>query len=191
METNNSLIDNTDAKAPSALNIAFKWALVSFLIFVIQTMVGMYLNNGEYNPKSSGLLQLLLSIVALFFPLTMAIKEYRDKELNGFISFGGAYKTGIIYSLITSTLTILFMAVFYNFIIDFDTYIANQIDISVKLFKERGMSDAEISKTLAQMPAFTSTQWFSLCLIFFVTLIFNALADLIVSAILKRNNPNA
>ena len=83
------------------------------------------------------------------------------------------------------------MAVFYNFIIDFDTYISNQIDISVKLFKERGMSDAEISKTLAQMPAFTSTQWFSLCLIFFVTLIFNALADLIVSAILKRNNPNA
>jgi hypothetical protein len=191
METNNTLIDNNDAKAPSALNIAFKWALVSFLIFVVQTMVSIYLNNGEYNPRSSGWVQMLLSVVVLFLPITMAVKEYRDKELNGFISFGRAYKTGIIYSLITSTLTLLFMVVFYNFIIDFDTFIANQIDISVKLLKERGMSDAEISKTLAQTPAFTSTQWFSLSMVFVGTLIFNAFADLIVSAILKRNNPNA
>jgi hypothetical protein len=191
METNNTLIDNTNTKAPSALNIAFKWALVSFLLFVIQTMVSMYMNNGEYNPRSSGWVQMLAGIVILFFPITMAVKEYRDKEMDGFISFGRAFKTGFLYSLLIGCLTLLFMLVFYNFIIDFDTYMANQIDISVKLLKERGMSDADISKTLAKSPAFVSTQWFSLISVFIVTLIFNIIADLIVSAILKRNNPNA
>ena len=191
MESNNTLIDNNETKAPSAINIAFKWALVNFLLYVIQTMVSMYLNEGEYNPRAGGWLQMLLGIVILFFPLTMAVKEYRDKEMDGFISFGRAFKTGFIYALITSALTLLFMIVFYNFIIDFDTFVANQVDISVKLLKERGMSDAEISKTLSNSPAFVSQQWFSLIMVFVGTLTFNTFADLIVSAILKRNNPNA
>jgi hypothetical protein len=191
MEANNTLIDNNETKAPSAINIAFKWALVSFLLYVIQTMVSMYLNEGEYNPRAGGWLQMLLGIVILFFPLTMAVKEYRDKEMDGYISFGRAFKTGFIYALITSALTLLFMIVFYNFIIDFDTFVANQVDISVKLLKERGMSDAEISKTLSNSPAFVSQQWFSLIMVFVGTLTFNTIADLIVSAILKRNNPNA
>ena len=191
MEANNTLIDNNETKAPSAINIAFKWALVSFLLYVIQTMVSMYLNEGEYNPRAGGWLQMLLGIVILFFPLTMAVKEYRDKEMDGFIRFGRAFKTGFIYALITSALTLLFMIVFYNFIIDFDTFVANQVDISVKLLKERGMSDAEISKTLSNSPAFVSQQWFSLIMVFVGTLTFNTFADLIVSAILKRNNPNA
>ena len=191
MEANNTLIDNNETKAPSAINIAFKWALVSFLLYVIQTMVSMYLNEGEYNPRAGGWLQMLLGIVILFFPLTMAVKEYRDKEMDGFIRFGRAFKTGFIYALITSALTLLFMIVFYNFIIDFDTFVANQVDISVKLLKERGMSDAEISKTLSNSTAFVSQQWFSLIMVFVGTLTFNTFADLIVSAILKRNNPNA
>jgi hypothetical protein len=191
MDANNTLTDNNKTKAPSALNIAFKWALVSFLLYVIQTMASLYLNEGEYNPRTGGWIQMLLGLVVLFFPLTMAIKEYRDKEMDGYISFGRAFKTGFVYSYIASALTFLFMIVFYNFIIDFDTFIANQIDISVQLLKERGMSDAEITKTLAQTPAFTSTQWFSLSMFFLGTLIFNTIADLIVSAILKRNNPNA
>lgn len=83
------------------------------------------------------------------------------------------------------------MIVFYNFIIDYDTFVANQIDITVQILKERGMSDADISKTLSKSPAFASTQWFSLTMVFLGTLIFNTIADLIVSAILKRNNPNA
>lgn len=191
MEANNTLIDNNETKIPSALNIAFKWALVSFLLYVIQTMASMYLNEGEYNPRAGGWMQMLLGIVILFFPLTMAVKEYRDKEMDGYISFGRAFKTGFIYALITSALTLLFMIVFYNFIIDFDTFVANQVDISVKLLKERGMSDAEISKTLSNSPAFVSQQWFSLIMVFVGTLTFNTIADLIVSAILKRNNPNA
>lgn len=83
------------------------------------------------------------------------------------------------------------MLVFYNFIIDFDTFIANQIDVTVQILKERGMSDADISKTLSNSPAFASTQWFTLIMVFVGTLIFNVIADLIVSAILKRTNPNA
>ena len=191
MEANNTFIDINETKSPSALNIAFKWALVSFLLYVIQLMVNMYMNNGEYNPRSSGWVQMLVGVVILFFPLTMAIKEYRDKELDGFISFGRAFKTGFVYALIISLLTLLFMIVFYNFIIDYDTFVANQIDITVQILKERGMSDADISKTLSKSPAFASTQWFSLTLVFLGTLIFNTIADLIVSAILKRNNPNA
>jgi hypothetical protein len=190
MEANNTLIDNNETKSPSALNIAFKWALVNFLIFVIQTMVSMYLNEGEYNPRSGGWVQMLIGTIVLFFPLTMAIKEYRDKEMDGFISFGRAFKTGFVYALIASSLTVLFMIVFYNFIIDFDTFMANQVDVSVKILKERGMSDADISKTLAKSPAFVSAQWFILVSMFFGTLIIQTIADLIVSAILKRKNPN-
>jgi hypothetical protein len=191
MEANNTLIDNNETKPPSALNIAFKWSLVGILLYVIQTMASMVINEGEYNPRAGGWVQMLLGLVLLFFPLTMAVKEFRDKEMDGFISFGRAFKTGFIYSLLISALTLLFMLVFYNFIIDFDTFMANQVDITVKLLKERGMSDTEIKKTLASSPAFASQQWFSLSMVFAGTIIFNTIADLIVSAILKRKNPNA
>lgn len=191
MENNTLNIDKTENQNKSPWNYAFKWALIGFLIYVIQMMVNMYMNDGDYNPRAAGWLQMLIGVVVLFFPMTMLIKEYRDQANDGFISFGGAFKIGFFYTLISAVLSLAFMAIFFNFIIDFDTYIANQIDISVKLLKDRGMSDAEISKNLAQAPAWSSTQWFTLSMIFIGSLFMNVIADLIVSAILKRNNPNA
>ena len=190
METNNTIDEMNEIKAPSALSIAFKWALLGFLMFVVQTMLSLYMNEGEYNPRAGGWVQMLIGLVILFFPMAMAIKEYRDKELEGFISFGRAFKTGFVFALISAALSLVFMGVFYNFIIDYDTFTASQIDLTVKILKERGMSDAEISKSLAQSPAFVSQQWFSLTMVFVGGLIFNLIADLILSAILKRKNPN-
>lgn len=190
METNNTIDEMNEIKAPSALSIAFKWALLGFLMFVVQPMLSLYMNEGEYNPRAGGWVQMLIGLVILFFPMAMAIKEYRDKELEGFISFGRAFKTGFVFALISAALSLVFMGVFYNFIIDYDTFTASQIDLTVKILKERGMSDAEISKSLAQSPAFVSQQWFSLTMVFVGGLIFNLIADLILSAILKRKNPN-
>lgn len=81
MEANNTLIDNNETKSPSALNIAFKWALVSFLLYVIQLMVNMYMNNGEYNPRSSGWVQMLVGVVILFSLLPWPSKNTATRNL--------------------------------------------------------------------------------------------------------------
>lgn len=92
------------------------------------------------------------TMIIAFSLIFIGIKNYRDKHNNGTISFGQAFKVGLLISLIASTIYVLTWAIEYNFFLpDFtDEYAAHII----KEAKATGTSQLELDKTIKEMASF-------------------------------------
>lgn len=64
------------------------------------------------------------AMVVMFSLIYFGVRNYRNKQLEGFISFGKAFKTGALIALVASTIyVIIWLFYYYLFIPDFiDAY---------------------------------------------------------------------
>lgn len=92
------------------------------------------------------------SMLVAFSLVFVGIRNYRNKYNNGLISFGKAFKIGILIVLIASTFYVVAWLIdFYYFVPDFmDKYSAHMLD---KL-KASGASQAEIAEKTKEMAEF-------------------------------------
>lgn len=89
------------------------------------------------------------SMAAAFVFIFVAIKNYRDKQNNGVISFGKAFTIGILVSLIASTMYVITWAVeFHYFLPDFMDRFTN---IQIKQVQESGITGAELDATIKEL----------------------------------------
>jgi hypothetical protein len=88
-------------------------------------------------------------MILAFSSIFVAIKNYRDKFNQGEITFGKAFKIGILISLIASTCyVVMWLVVYYNFVPDFmDKYSAFEI----KNIQAKGLNAAETTKEIADI----------------------------------------
>jgi len=87
-------------------------------------------------------------IIAFAF-IFVAIKNYRDKFNEGAVSFGKAFKIGMLITLIASTLYVVaWLIIYYNFFPDFmDKFTAHEID----QIKSKGYSVTETNEKIADL----------------------------------------
>lgn len=92
------------------------------------------------------------SMVLAFSFIYVGIKSYRDQDKGGFISFGKAFKVGLIISLIASTMyVVVWLIDYYVFIPDFlEKYTAHVLNQT----KAAGASQQEITAKTAEMANF-------------------------------------
>ncbi len=57
------------------------------------------------------------ALVLIFSLIFFGIRNYRDKQLNGIISFGKAFKTGAIIALISSTMYVIVWLFYYYLLV--------------------------------------------------------------------------
>jgi hypothetical protein len=64
------------------------------------------------------------ALVAMFSLIFFGVRNYRNKELNGYIPFGKAFKTGLLIALVSSSLyVVVWLFYYYLFVPDFiDVY---------------------------------------------------------------------
>src|SRR6476620_2543924 len=64
------------------------------------------------------------AMVAVFSLVFFGVRQYRNKNLDGFISFGKAFKTGFLITLVASTMyVVVWLFYYYLFVPDFiDAY---------------------------------------------------------------------
>lgn len=81
-------------------------------------------NNPDYTGNMVFGYATMLIILSLVF---FGVRNYRNKELNGFISFGKALKVGVLIALVAGTMYVLsWLLYYYNFAPDFmDKYAAH------------------------------------------------------------------
>jgi hypothetical protein len=92
------------------------------------------------------------TMVLAFLMVFFGVKSYRDHVAGGAVSFGGAFKVGL---LITAVATVCYVAtwqlVYYKFAPDFaDKYAAYTVEKAVK----SGATEAEIAAQRAEMARF-------------------------------------
>ena len=91
-------------------------------------------------------------MVAAFLVVHSGMGSYRDNVMGGVISFGAAFKTGMLITLITCAFYVASWEVVYHTMMpDFEvTYAAK----TVERVKASGASQAQIDATVAEMEQF-------------------------------------
>jgi hypothetical protein len=145
--------------------------------------------NIDYN---NSLLIGYASMVIAFSLVYVGIRNYRDKYNGGIISFGKAFKTGILIVLIASTIYVAAWLVDSIFFIpDFaDKYAAN----TIQNLKASGAGQIEIDKQTKEMANFIrlfKNPFFNAMMAYVEILPVGLIVTLISSFLLKRKTANS
>lgn len=86
-------------------------------------------------------------VISLFIPF--GIRNYRNKQLNGYISFGKALSTGLLLALIGGTFYVVaWLFCYYLFMPDFmEVYVSKALESAAK----QGKSAEDIAKMAKEM----------------------------------------
>ena len=127
------------------------------------------------------------SMLIAFSLVFVGIKNYRDKYNDGIISFGKAFKIGIMIVLIASTIYVIAWLIDYFFFIpDFmEKYSTHMIEE----LKASGATQLEIDKQVEEMASFSEmykNPFFNAMMTYTEILPVGLIVTLISSLILKR-----
>jgi hypothetical protein len=155
-------------------------------VFMLSTMNYLSHCKGNVDYDTSmliGYTGMLLALSLVF----VGIRNYRDKYNGGIISFGKAFKIGIMMVLIAATMYVVAWLIDYYFFIPdfFEKYAASALD---KL-KASGASQMEIdeqTKTLAKNGVLLKNPFFNAMAAYMEILPVGLVVTLISSLILKR-----
>jgi hypothetical protein len=158
--------------------------IISALMLLSITYVSHCKGNMDY---SNSMLIGYASMLIAFSLVFVAIRSYRDKYNAGVISFGKAFKIGIMIVLIASTFYVVtWLIEYYWFMPDFmDKYSAHELE---KL-KAGGASQATIDKQTIKMADFArmyKNPFFNAMMTYMEILPVGLIVTLISSLILKR-----
>jgi hypothetical protein len=138
------------------------------------------------NNNTSSMVVGYASMVLAFSMIFVAIKSYKDKQLNGFISFGKAFKVGLLIALIASTMYVIVWGIEYNYFLPgFADKYANSV---VEQAKKAGSAEA-IQKAIQEgaMVKKLYANPFSFALITYTEILpVGLIVSLIAALILKR-----
>jgi len=119
--------------------------------------------------------------------LAYGLIKYRDGVLKGYISYGQALKTATIMMLIIAGLMAVFMFLYSSFD---STMIQQILDKAEQDMRNKGtMTDEQIEMGLKMTKTFTSPPLMGVFTFIFY-MFFGFLMSLIISLIVKKDNPN-
>ncbi len=158
-------------------------AVIFFLPFVI--FKGQDLYNFFLVGEIIGYSTMILSLLFVFF----GIRSYRDVELGGVITFGKAFATGLLITLVASIIFGLFTVLLYTVI---SPNLGNEmIEFYKRSITESGQPQQIIDKQIAEMESNRSlynNATFNGFLMFATVFIIGAVVALISSFVLKRKS---
>jgi len=169
-------------------NIIIYGLTAGIVVSILMLSITNYVShcNGNVDYGTSMLIGYAAMLIA-FSLVYVGIRNYRNKYNGGVISFGKAFKIGLLMVLIASTIYVVAWLIDYFFFIpDFmEQYCANTLD---KL-KASGASQIEIDKQTKEMANFArmyNNPFFNAMMTYAEILPVGLIVTLISSLILKR-----
>jgi hypothetical protein len=164
----------------STWNVALKYGVItsiaSFIFGLIVYATGIYLKSGI-----NYLYYVLLAVGIVF-----AIKERRDKDLGGYISYGQGFNTGLLVSLVTALIGVVTGYIMMNWIAP--EMLGEILKVSEQKMIERGMSEDQIKVGMEMTKRFTTPLWIAVWGFVGITII-GIIMSLIAAAIFKKQDP--
>lgn len=173
-------------------NIIVYGLIAGIIVSVFMLSSVNYLSHCKGNVDYDTSMLIGYASMLLAFPLVfVGIRNYRDKFNEGVISFGQAFKIGIMIVLIASTIYVVAWLIdYFYFIPDFiEKYSAHMLD----KMKASGASQLEIDKQTEEMTNFAKmykNPFFNAMMTYLEILPVGLIVTLISSFILKRKTVN-
>jgi hypothetical protein len=171
--------------------IVLVYGLIAGLIVAVMMVIStaMYKASGSFD---NGMVYGYTSMILAFSLIFVGIRNYREKYNGGHISFGKAFKIGLLITLIASSIYVLVWLVeYYCFFPDFgEKYAAHMLE---KL-KAGGASQAEIAKQTKEMASFSAmykNPFFNAMITYTEIIPVGLIVTLISGLILKRRSKPA
>jgi hypothetical protein len=169
-------------------NIIIYGLIAGIVVSILMLFIANYLSFCEGNlDYDTSMLIGYASMLIAFSLVFVGIRNYRNKYNGGVISFGKAFKIGILMVLIASTIYVVAWLIdYYFFIPDFaEKYSAHTLDE----LKASGASQTEIDKQTKEMANFVrmfKNPFFNAMMTYVEILPVGLIVTLISSLILKR-----
>ena len=158
--------------------VALKWGIIGGLAFCIYSVIAFL-----FGLREAGWVGTLITVVLMIAFIVFAVKEHRDKELEGMIPFGRAFGTSMLTVLYMALINAVFMFIYVQFI---DTGIVEEILRSAReSMIDRGSSEEEIEMGMKWVEMFSTAPMMALWS-FVGNMFFGLIFGLIVSAIMRR-----
>lgn len=174
-------------------NILIHGLIGGIVVSILMILIVNYAShcNGNVDLETSMLIGYASMLIA-FSLVFVGIRNYRNKYNGGVISFGKAFKVGILIVLVASTTYVVAWLIdYYFFIPDFaDKYAMHMMDS----LKASGASQAEIdaqAKEMADLVTMLKNPFFNAIMTYIEILPVGLIVALISSLILKRKPVNA
>lgn len=123
------------------------------IILVIHIMYMVHLIYNQPDFQSNDVLGYIF-LFGVFSLVFFGIRNYRNKELNGFISLGQAFKTGALIAFLASTIYVIFWLFYYYLYVP--DFLERYIDHVMLEAERAGATEAELSDKSEQMEQFSS-----------------------------------
>jgi hypothetical protein len=151
---------------------------------VVSTAI--YCTSGDFE---GGMVYGYTSMIVAFSLIFVGVKSFRDKYNNGMVSFGKAFKVGILITLVASTLYVISWLInFHFFMPDFyDKYFMRALD-DLKASGASAATIAEKTAEMAKMKEWSKNELFVIIMTYVEILPVGLIVTLIAALILKRKN---
>lgn len=182
--------DITKNKIINMKKIVLVFGLISGLVVSLTMAISMLTvnNNPEIELGNTSLIVGYLSMLVAFSLIYVAVKNFRDKQNNGLISFGKAFLMGLYICLIASTMYVIVWAFIYNvYMPDFMDKYSEQM---LKAARASG-TPAEIQEKTAEMAKYKElykSPFFFTLMTYAEIIPVGLLVSLITALLLKKGN---
>ena len=189
MSTLDNPNDYIDPSKVSAWPTASRYGLLAGLVLIVLALIVHLTGMVDYTNQSGGsnwivnLLNWGITIAAI----VLAVKQHRDSELGGFISFGRSFNVGFFVTLVIAVVSMVWGYVFFAFIEP--GLIEEILEASrEQMIEQQGMSEEQAEQGLKMMSWMFTPFMMSLMGGIF-SLIAGIIFSLIVGAIMKKEHP--
>jgi membrane-bound ClpP family serine protease len=135
-----------EKKNPSILVNALTWGVIIGLVMIVYSLI-LYMLNLMFN-QALGYAGVILIIAGL----AIAMKNYRDKVLDGIMPFGKAFGFGILIIIVAALLGAIFTYLLYAVI---DTGLGEKLmEFTTERMLKRGVPEAQLDIVLERAERF-------------------------------------
>ena len=178
-------MENTSESTTSSSIIALKYGfingLLSFLFSTLINVMGWAEQFQESISWVSTIWSLVLSVTISF----LCLREYREQN-GGYISYGQGLGLATLLGAISGLVAGAFNYIYIQFIDD--TVIKRQLELARERMEDQGLTASQI-QSAEEMTAFMMNPGMQFVIVVIMSVIFNFLLGLIVSAVVKREKP--
>jgi hypothetical protein len=162
------------------------YGLISGAIVSIVMLISIHFCHESGNYEGSMLVGYATQLLA-FSLIFFGVRNYRDKESNGIITFGTALKMSLLITLIASTMYVISWAIYYNFFAP--DFMEKYSEMILKRLSDEGATAQKLAETTKEMQGYKDMYKnpISFALITYVEIIpVGILVSLIASLILRK-----